>query len=144
MTDYSKLARALIHLRAQYDNWRTLPESTPPLIREAVQESVIQRFETAWDALWKGLKRYLQDEVGLAEVPNGPNPILRLANENQLLPSHIDEWLYYARLRVQTAHDYSEQKAQEALQAMERFITDAEKLFSVLTGTTPDAYSPTR
>ena len=139
-TDYSKLAKALCHLQAQVDNWRTLPADTPRLMHEAVEESIIQRFETAWDSLWKALRRYLRDEVGLAEVPNGPNPVLRLAHENGLLPSPIEQWLTYARLRVQTAHDYSHEKAQAALQYMDTFLQDANQLFIRLTGQTPDAY----
>ena len=139
-TDYSKLAKALCHLQAQVDNRRTLPADTPRLMHEAVEESIIQRFETAWDSLWKALRRYLRDEVGLAEVPNGPNPVLRLAHENGLLPSPIEQWLTYARLRVQTAHDYSHEKAQAALQYMDTFLQDANQLFIRLTGQTPDAY----
>ena len=52
--------------------------SLPELIREAIAESVIQRFETCYDCLWKVLKRYLIEKLGLAEVPNSPNPIFRL------------------------------------------------------------------
>ena len=138
--DYTKLGKSLCHLQAQVDNWRTLPADTPPLMREAVEESIIQRFETAWDSLWKALRRHLRDEVGLAEVPNGPNPVLRLAHENNLLPSAIEQWLTYARLRVQTAHDYSHEKAQAALQHMDVFLQDATQLFIRLSGQTPDAY----
>ncbi len=138
--DHTKLARSLCHLQAQVDNWRTLPADTPSLMREAVEESIIQRFETAWDTLWKALRRHLRDEIGLAEVPNGPNPVLRLAHENNLLPSPIEQWLTYARLRVQTAHDYSHEKAQAVLQQMDAFLQDAHRLFTRLTGHTPDAY----
>ncbi len=142
MIDYSKFAKSLRHLQAQYENWHSLPEDTPILIREAVEESIIQRFETAWDSLWKALRRYLKDEIGLAEIPNGPNPVLRLAHENQLLPSPIEQWMTYARLRVQTAHDYNYQKAQEALKHMADFLQDATNLFIRLSGCTPDAYCP--
>ena len=75
-------------------------ESLPQLIREGVAESVIQRFETCWDCLWKVLRRYLQEQIGLAEVPNGPNPVLRLANENRLLPGSVEQWLRYGEARV--------------------------------------------
>ncbi len=138
MIDYSKFARALAHLKAQYENYRTLDPALPTLIQEAVRESVIQRFETTWDFLWKVLKRHLQEAIGLAEVPNGPKPVLQLAHENRLLPGDIERWLAYADARIATAHDYSGKKADEALQQMDAFIADATALFQTLTGHLPD------
>ena len=103
-------------------------------MKEAVRESVVQRFETCWDCLWKVLKRYLVEEIGLPELPNGPNPILRLANENNLLPSPIERWLVYAKARVGTSHDYSGKKAQDALELMGDFIPDAIALYQTMSG----------
>jgi len=73
MIEYDKLQKALKHkhFEAQYENYRTLDESLPEIMQEAVVESVIQRFEVCWDCLWKVLKRYLEEEIGLPEVPNG-------------------------------------------------------------------------
>ena len=90
MIEYDKFEKALKHLSAQFENYRTLDENLPELMQEGIAESVIQRFETCWDCLWKVLKRYLEEEIGLPEVPNGPNPILRLANENNLLPGTLE------------------------------------------------------
>lgn len=134
MINYDKFQQSLKQLELQFNNFQTLDKSLPLLIQEGIAESVIQRFETCWDCLWKVLKRYLQEEIGLAEVPNGPNPVLRLANENQLLPSSIETWLQYARARVNTTHDYSGKKAQEALALMDSFIKDATSLYTTLSG----------
>ncbi len=138
MIDYSKFAQSLNHLRAQFENYRTLDPDLPPLIQEAVKESVIQRFETTWDCLWKVLKRHLQEEIGLADVPNGPKPLLRLAHENRLLPGDIDRWLAYADARIATSHDYSGRKAADALEQMASFIADATTLYQAMTGHPPD------
>ncbi len=134
MIEYGKLQKALKHLESQFENYRHLDDSLPKLLQEAVAESVIQRFETCWDCLWKLLRRYLTEEIGLPEVPNGPNPVLRLANENQLLPTPIETWLKYARTRVNTAHDYSGEKANEALEIMGGFIADAIALHQIMSG----------
>ncbi|MBY4677848.1 nucleotidyltransferase substrate binding protein [Marinobacterium arenosum] len=134
MIEYDKLQKALKHLQVQFENHCTLDENMPELIKEAVAESVIQRFETCWDCLWKVLKRYLSEEIGLPEVPNGPNPVLRLANENNLLPTPIEAWLKYAGARVSTSHDYSGEKAKEALALMSDFINDAVALYQTLSG----------
>lgn len=135
MIEYDKLQKALQHLELQFQNYQTLDKNQPTLIQEAVSESVIQRFETCWDCLWKVLKRYLEEEIGLANLPNGSNPILRLANENNLLPSPVEIWLLYARARIKTSHDYSGEKAKEALSLMDAFIKDAKSLYQVLSKT---------
>ena len=126
-------------------NHRGLPLHLPPrkctnlvwsdLDREAVKESVVQRFETCYDTLWKHLKRYLVEELGLPEVPNSPKPVFRLAHENHLF-QNIDSWLSYAQARVDTAHDYSAEKAEASLELMQAFIADAISLYQTLTGET--------
>ena len=134
MIEYNNFQKSLKNLEAQFENYRTLDDSLPKIIQEAVAESVIQRFEICWDCLWKLLKRHLQEEIGLPEVPNGPNPVLRLANENQLLPGSVEQWLRYGKARVATAHDYSGKKANDALNIMGRFIDDAIRLYQTLSG----------
>ncbi len=136
MIDYSKFEKALRHLQAQFENYRSLDTALPDLLQEAVAESVIQRFETLYDCLWKVLKRYLSEELGVPEVPNSPKPIFRLAYENHLLPGSMEDWIEYANLRVDTAHDYSGEKAQKALARMEDFIRDATALYEQLRGHT--------
>ena len=128
MIDYSKLEQALAHLQAQYQNLQTLAPDQPRLIREAVAESVIQRFETSYDTLWKVLRRYLVETLGLPEVPGSPKPVFRLAHENGLLPSDVGRWIAYANARIGTAHDYSGKKAKEALAITGDFIDDATAL----------------
>ena len=132
MIDFDKFKRALGHLKAQFDNYLTLGEFQPKLIQEAVAESVIQRFEVCYDCMWKVLKRYMAEELGLADVPNSPKPIFRIASENGLFSSNIEQWLDYADARVGTSHDYSGEKALQALALMDRFINDAECLYQVM------------
>ena len=134
MIEYDKFQKSLKHLEVQYQNYKELDSGLPVLMKEAVRESVVQRFETCWDCLWKVLKRYLAEEIGLPELPNGPNPILRLANENNLLPTPIERWLEYAKARVGTSHDYSGEKAQDALALMGDFIPDAIALYQAMSG----------
>ena len=135
MIEYDKFQKALKNLTDQFENYRTLDEDLPVLTQEAIAESVIQRFEVCWDCLWKVLKRYLEEETGLPMVPNSPNPILRLANENNLLFGTIERWLIYSDARVKTSHDYSGEKAKDALALMGEFIKDAIGLYKTLSGT---------
>ncbi|MBL3527524.1 MAG: nucleotidyltransferase substrate binding protein [gamma proteobacterium endosymbiont of Lamellibrachia anaximandri] len=138
MIEYDKFQKSLKHLELQFENYSDLDESLPQITQEAIAESVIQRFETCYDCLWKVLKRYLSEGLGLPEVPNSPKPVFKLANENQLFSSDIEQWLNYADLRVGTSHDYSGEKAQKALDKMEAFIDDAIGLYQTMSGGTWD------
>ena len=53
MIEYDKFQMSLEHLEEQHENYLTLDASLPVLIQEAIAESVIQRFETCYDCLWK-------------------------------------------------------------------------------------------
>lgn len=134
--DYEKLEKSFEHLARQYENYRDMDDrpSLSDLDREAIRESVVQRFETCYDCLWKVLKRHLVEELGLPEVPNSPKPLFRIAFENALLPEGVEPWLRYANARIGTAHDYSGDKAAEALAMMAEFLGHAEALFHRLAG----------
>ena len=136
MVDYEKLKKSLKHLENQYRNYQSADsrEELFQIDKDAIAESVVQRFETCYDSLWKTLKRYIAEELGLPDLPNSPKPVFRIAAENQLFPD-VEKWLSYADARVGTAHDYSEPKAREALALMKQFIADATVLYSKMTGT---------
>ncbi len=136
MIDYTKFQKSLKHLELQFGNYAQLAgrEHLTELDREAIAESVIQRFETCYDTLWKHLKRHLVETLGLPDVPNSPKPVFRLAWENNLLSDSIESWLVYADARAATAHDYSGEKAKDCLEGMEGFIGDAIGLYQTLAG----------
>ena len=136
MIDYGKFQLSLKRLEEQHENHRNQDPALSDLMREAVAESVIQRFETCYDCLWKILKRYLGEGLGLAEIPNSPKPIIRLAYENDLFASSLEQWLAYAEARIGTAHDYDGEKAKACLKIMPDFIDDAIGLYQTMTGTT--------
>ncbi|GHV75730.1 hypothetical protein AGMMS49942_05510 [Spirochaetia bacterium] len=135
MIDYGKFDKALQHLVLQYQNYCGLGgrSALGEIDREAIAESVIQRFEVCYDCLWKVLKRYLGENLGLPELPNSPKPLFRIAFENRLFPA-VEPWLLYTDVRVSTSHDYSGDKAGEALVAAEGFINDAVALYQKMTG----------
>lgn len=134
MIEYDKFQKSLRHLQLQFENYEVLDESQPEIMKEAVTESVIQRFETCYDCMWKVLKRYLFEELGIPEVPNSPKPIIRLANENRMFASPLEKWISYAEARIDTSHDYSGEKAATALALMSDFIDDAIGLYQTMSG----------
>jgi len=134
MIEYGTLYKALRNLVLQHENYLSLDNRSTllPIDREAVAESVIQRFEIAFDCLWKTLKRYLKEDLGLADLRASPKPLFRLANENRLINDKINQWLRYADLRNTTTHEYSEKKINIVLSEMQGFITDALGLYETM------------
>jgi nucleotidyltransferase substrate binding protein (TIGR01987 family) len=136
MIDYSKLQSSLKHLELQYENYSTLDDALPILLKEGVKESVIQRFEVCFYTLWKCLKRYMIESLGLADLPSSPKPIFKIANENKLFASPLEDWLAYADARTNTSHDYSHKKAEDAIKVIASFIDDAIGIYQTMTGKT--------
>lgn len=136
MIDYSKFRLSLLRLEQQHENWRQDNPALSDLDREGIAESVIQRFETCYDCLWKVLKRYLTEELGLPDIPNSPKRVFRFADENDLFASPLEQWLQYANARNATSHDYDGEKAQASLALMPDFVDDAIGLFQTMSNDT--------
>ncbi len=138
MIDYSKFKKSLQQLQRQHANLQSLHarQGFSDLDKEGIAESVIQRFETCYDCIWKILKRHLNEKLGLPELPNSPKPIFRIAADNQLLVNSDAQWLICAEARVQTAHDDDGLNAASTLALMPGFIADAVALYQTLTGET--------
>jgi nucleotidyltransferase substrate binding protein (TIGR01987 family) len=135
MIDFEKFEKSLKHLEAQLQNFNKIAErqELQNIDKEAVAESVIQRFEVCYDCLWKVLKRYLNEVLGIPDLPNSPKPLFRIAFENQLFPA-IEQWLIYADARIDTSHDYSGEKAQITIEKAILFARDAAVLYQNMTG----------
>ena len=132
--DYSNFQKSLKRLELQFANYKRAKDRLElnDLDREGIAESVDRRFETCYDTLWKHLKRYLIEEIGLADVPNSPKPIIKLAGQNDLLSASVEQWLKYADARTSTSHDYSGKKAEGTLLIVGDFINDAINLYKTL------------
>ena len=134
MIDYSKLRLSLKRLEEQNRNYRQGNPLLSDLDREGIAESVIQRFETCYDCLWKVLKRFHIEALGIADPPNSPKPVFRLAHENDLLAVPLAQWFRYADARIATSHDYDGAKAQACLALVPDFIDDAIGLYQTMSG----------
>ncbi len=132
--DYGNLRLSLKNLETQHRNLLYLSSDFPPFVHDGMAESVIQRFEICYDTLWKTLRRYLVEALGVADAPNSPRPIFRLANENLLLASGGEQWELYVQTRIDTTHDYDGGKAANAIKLMPSFIDDAIALYVRMTG----------
>lgn len=134
MIDYGTLRLSLQRLEEQSRNHRQGNPLLSELDREALAESVIQRFKTCYDCLWKVLKRYLREGLGIPDPPNSPKPVFRLAHENDLLAVPLKRWFRYVDPRSGTAHDYDGAKAQACLALVPDFIEDTIRLYQTMSG----------
>lgn len=130
--DYIQLKTAIDRFAEMLEAFRC-NDQRPPLEQEAVQDSLIKRFEYTLEVSWKTCKRHLQEE-GFAEAATGsPKSIIRLAAQNNLV-ADPEAWFSYLRFRQDTSHDYSSDKAEAVLDIVEDFHQDVTKLYQGMTG----------
>ena len=134
MIDYGKFELSLKRLEERHANHRRDNPARPDLDREGIAESVIRRFGTCYDCLWKVLRRHLVERLGIADPPNSPKPVFRIAFESQLFPPPPERWLRYADARTDTSHDCDGGKARACLKLVPDFIGDAIDLHGAMTG----------
>ena len=130
---YEKLKKSLERLKEQYQNFLLLDQKNMSnLDKEAVQESVIHRFEVCYDSFFKALKKYLQ-ESALNVDSSSPRAILRKACDMGVIEQEaLANWFTYIDLRIGTAHDYSPIKAKKALNKIGEFIKDVEDIYKIM------------
>ena len=134
MIDYSKYRSSLKRLEEQNGHRQGNPARSD-LDREGIAESVIQRFKTCYDCLWKVLKRHLIEDLGVADPPNSPKPIFRLAHENHVLPSPLRTVAPLRRRRASTHRTTTTAKRRRPVVALApAFIDDAVRLYQTLSG----------
>ena len=129
-TNYDRLGMSLGELKAQYGSFLTLDEQNLSAgNRRAVKNSVIKCFEICYDTLWKHIKKYLK-ENGLVELENSLIPIFRRAHEDLLIDKETHRRLVeYNKIRGNAAHDYSIEKAMQALDKVGGFIEDCTAIY---------------
>ena len=121
MTHYIKLKNSLLRLKEMHTNYKTFNEDGWQ--KEAIRESCIHRFEVCFDSLWKHLKKYLQDNIGLSSLPNGPKPLFRVAGENHII-FDIEKWFNYNNKTITTSHNCLKKQEEETMDVIEDFIID--------------------
>jgi nucleotidyltransferase substrate binding protein (TIGR01987 family) len=127
MIDYTYLKVVIRNLELQFANLQEKrgQDGVSDLDLEAIQESVIKRFDLALEMSWRLLQKHLTEDFGIADVPAGPKPLLRLADQNDLLNARIEQWIQYVNVRNASAHDYSGEKAEQTLLVIPEYLQDA-------------------
>ena len=130
--DYVQLKTAIQRYGEMLQAYRNNVDR-PPLEQEAVQDSLIKRFEYTLEVAWKICKKHLEEE-GFAEAATGsPKSIIRLASQRNLI-NNPETWFNYLQFRQDTSHDYSSDKAEAVLDIAESFYEDVVNLYRGMTG----------
>lgn len=133
--NYTKLKSALERLEERYHFYLKNKDATAleDEVLESIKESCIQRFEVCFDTTWKHLKKYLEAEIGLHDVPGGPNPVFKKALSARVIDD-AELWIEFNKKRGDTSHDYSGDKADGAFAIIPDFIKEAINLFETMSG----------
>lgn len=102
---------------------------------ESIKESCIQRFEICFDTTWKHLKKYLELEQGMTDVPNSPKGVFRSAFAAKVI-GDAELWIEFNEKRGDTTHDYNGEKADGAFAIIPDFIAEAIDLYETMSGET--------
>ena len=113
-----------------------LNESDPEEIEyEIFRNAVVKGFELTLETAGKLLRRALKTYTGQPRKVDALayKDVLRHAAKHDLLtPVEVERWFSYRDNRNDTAHDYGVGFAEETLELLPRFISDARVLEAVL------------
>jgi nucleotidyltransferase substrate binding protein (TIGR01987 family) len=97
---------------------------------ETLRAGVIQNFEVAYEQSWKMMKRWLEANVGSAEVDGvSRRQLFRLCHENRLI-DEVDVWMRFHTSRNETSHTYNAATANGVFAVAQDFLPAAMDVFS--------------
>lgn len=131
--NYDKFKSALTRLEERYKDYEAHKDELEAYLLESVKESCIQRFEVCMDTAWKHLKKYLEQDLGLPDVPNSPKMIFKSAQSAGVI-DNAELWIMFNHKRGDTSHDYSGDKAGDAFNIIRDFITEAISVYEKMSG----------
>lgn len=134
-TDYGKLEKSIARLKEQHKNWGSDRKNLAKIDQEAIEESVIKRFEICYDTLLKHLKKFMEEQLGILEIKDYPAEIFRKAKENGIVDTETQKRLNdYRKIRNLAAHSCGKEEAQRALSVIESFIEDVSEIYQTMVG----------
>ena len=101
-------------------------------VKELLHAGVIQNFEFTYELCWKFMKRWLEINIGGADVDGVTRrELFRRASENGLI-SDVDRWMEYHHARNITSHTYDQNTAEEVFEAAAGFSPDAKAFLEII------------
>ncbi|MCH9664133.1 MAG: nucleotidyltransferase substrate binding protein [Gammaproteobacteria bacterium] len=131
MIEYNVLEKALRVLQEHNAYRLSLDSQADQILHDALAVTVVHEFQICHDCVLKALKKHLREEEGV-ELGEKSKEVFRVARNYDLLPSPIEIWFNYIRIRNHSAHDYGRDNAQIVLEKIDKFIVDVEKIYQNL------------
>ncbi|NDV24531.1 HI0074 family nucleotidyltransferase substrate-binding subunit [Desulfovibrio sp. JC022] len=126
--DYTQFKKAILRFEEMLRKYNEGSADLDEITKDAVQDSLVKRFEYTLELAWKSCKRHLFEE-GYVEVKTmGPKPMMRFAFTADLI-ANVDNWIGYINARNDTSHDYSGDKADAILDIVDDFYDDVVDLY---------------
>ncbi|MHB1664177.1 MAG: nucleotidyltransferase substrate binding protein [bacterium] len=99
---------------------------------EVIRAGVIHNFEFTYELCWKFMKRWLEINIGGANLDGATRrELFREASKSGLI-DYIDSWMEYHGARNETSHTYDNDKAEDVFDVTKNFLKDAKQLLSIL------------
>ena len=126
--DLETVERVVWRLREALQEYDKSPENL------FVLDSVVKRFELAYELSTRSLRRYLLDHAfSPADIEDKSlQGIVRIADREGLILHGWPEWKDFRDARNETAHTYTEPKAREIARIAQPFLVEAEYLLENL------------
>ncbi len=126
--DLETVDRVVWRLREALQEYDRAPENL------FVLDSVVKRFELAYELSTRSLRRYLLDRaISAGDIEDKSlQAILRVADREGLILHGWPEWKAFRDARNETAHSYTEPKAREIAKTAQPFLVEAEYLLENL------------
>ena len=131
--DFDQLKKAISRLEEMLNAYKDDTADRTELEQDAIQDSLVKRFEYTLEVAWKSCKRYLFEEGFVEAATGSPKSIMRLAFEHGII-QNSKNWIEYINARQDTSHDYSEEKADHVLAVVDNFLNDTVGLYQKMSG----------
>ena len=136
MIDYTNFYKTIKRLELFFEQYQKQQDNDNDINLEMQKMSLVKAYELCYEALLKALQRYMREDLGVSEVPQGANPLFRKAKEMELFRAEITELLDYVKIRNASTHEYGEDRSDEVIAILKSFIDDAIGLYQTMTGKT--------
>jgi len=131
-TNYNQFKKALQALEDGYSHYLANKDKEAEDSVQLFMVGCVKLFEICIDTAWKHLKKYLTKRMGVANAPNSPNPIFKIAFASGAIED-AELWIDFNEKRIMSSHDYSSEKAEEVFQVIPAFIKAARELYETMT-----------
>lgn len=126
LTNLQKAFNQYLSMYTYYQEHINVEDS---ISKDAVKESLVQRFEYCEELFWKTLRRFLLDKKGL-NIEAAPKTVYRSAGQLNILKT--EQWFKFLEMRNKTSHLYGGNTLDHILGIVDEFAKYGQELINYL------------